>query len=310
MIDKHFTHNDFDGIGCAILSTISFGNVDVEYCANSEINSAVEAYLNEHPNATCYITDISVCDELAARIDANTAGWKLFDHHPTALHLNKYSWCKVEVNDANGVKTSGTMMYYNWLVDHGYLCRTTALDAFVEIVRDYDTWRWTDSASRYGVKCKYVNDLLDLYGRDDFIKWVSDQSIYNDHSRFPRFDDGDLAVLRMNQKLIDNYIAEKEQQMVRLVCFCMPCGVVFVDKYINDVGNTICKMHPEIDFIILVDAGRKTMSFRTVKDHIDLGKDVAMKFGGGGHPKAAGASFSEMTQAKMIAAILNNSEVK
>lgn len=43
-----------------------------------------------------------------------------------------------------------------------------------------------------------------------------------------------------------------------------------------------------------------TVSYRTVKDNIDLGKDVAKLFGGGGHPKAAGSQFSEGIKLKVI----------
>lgn len=43
-----------------------------------------------------------------------------------------------------------------------------------------------------------------------------------------------------------------------------------------------------------------TVSYRTVKEDIDLGKDVASLFGGGGHPKAAGSEFSQSIKLKVI----------
>ena len=58
-------------------------------------------------------------------------------------------------------------------------------------------------------------------------------------------------------------------------------------------------MHPEIDFVAMNDMSG-TVSYRTVKEDIDLGKDVAQLIGGGGHPKAAGSEFSKEIQLKTI----------
>ena len=52
-------------------------------------------------------------------------------------------------------------------------------------------------------------------------------------------------------------------------------------------------MHPEIDFSVMIDITSHTVSYRSIKDDIDLGKDIASKFGGGGHPKSAGSIFSK-----------------
>ena len=83
------------------------------------------------------------------------------------------------------------------------------------------------------------------------------------------------------------------------------CGFVFAEKYVSELGNRLCKMHPEIDFIAMIDMGTKTVSYRTVKDDIDLGKDIAQLFGGGGHPKAAGSEFSDNVQFKVIEKIFD-----
>ena len=64
-------------------------------------------------------------------------------------------------------------------------------------------------------------------------------------------------------------------------------------------------MHPEIDYVAMIDMGSKTVSYRTVKDDIDLGKDVAQLFGGGGHPKTAGSEFSVDVQFKTIEKIFS-----
>ena len=71
------------------------------------------------------------------------------------------------------------------------------------------------------------------------------------------------------------------------------CGVVFANKFISELGNRLCKLHPEIDFVAMIDVESCTVSYRTTRDDIHLGQDVAKLFGGGGHPKAAGSPFDK-----------------
>ena len=78
------------------------------------------------------------------------------------------------------------------------------------------------------------------------------------------------------------------------------CGFVFADRYVSELGNRLCKMHPEIDYVAMIDIDGCTVSYRTVKEDIDLGKNVASLFGGGGHPKAAGSEFSQSIKLKVI----------
>lgn len=85
-------------------------------------------YLNHNDDSLSYIyiTDIRVNEEVAELLDKR-GGVFLLDHHPTALELNKYSWCKVIVEYLNGVKTSGTKMFYHWLGMNGYDKNTNAM---------------------------------------------------------------------------------------------------------------------------------------------------------------------------------------
>lgn len=296
---KLFTHTDLDGVGCAILAKIAFGSeVDVDYCNYNEINDKVNDFIvtELESDDMVHITDISVSDELASDIDANSTQFYLFDHHPTALGLNKYSWCEVKIDDDyTGFKTSGTELYYKWLVGNGHLNKSNVLDMFVDTVRDYDTWRWSTLGDS-GITCKQVNDLLYLYGRDGFIEWSLSQ-LYN--ATFPVLSDSDKLVLVLKQKEIDDYVESKDKQLIVSPMCGKVCGFVFAEKYFSELGNRLCKLHPEVDFIAMIDMNG-TVSYRTVKDDVDLGKDVASLFGGGGHPKAAGSRFSAEVKLKLI----------
>ena len=48
---KLFTHTDLDGIGCAILAKLAFGdNVNIEYCNYDNINESVKKFINGEIN--------------------------------------------------------------------------------------------------------------------------------------------------------------------------------------------------------------------------------------------------------------------
>ena len=307
---KLFTHTDLDGIGCAILAYMAFGesgfhceNVDVEYCDYKNVNDKVEALIEDEElfksYDAVYITDISVTDDVANMIDILDAGTrkvKLFDHHATALGLNKYEWCEVRVGEA--VKTSGTELFFVHLLNSGYLdkCREhymENLDRFVEIVRDYDTWRWKEVlCEKEGLVCKQVNDLFHIYGRDKFVNWSLGRIRDRLGREYPNFDAMDKFLLEQKQTDIDIYVAQKNKQLTVVEDnFGYKCGVVFAERYFSELGNRLSELHPELDYIAMIDIGFGGVSYRTIKDDIDLGGEIAHSFGGGGHRKAAGSTF-------------------
>ena len=297
---KLFTHTDLDGVGCAILAKLAFGanNADITFCNYDDVNDLVSDFVPTKllPDDMCHITDIRVSDELAKEINENMTQFYLLDHHPTALGLNKYDWCKVVIEDEEThIKTSGTEMYYEWLTENGYLIEDEFIHKFVELVRNYDTWRWSTLGDD-GLICKQVNDLYYLYGREKFMKWAMSEIC---DKVFPRLYAADELVLSMKQNEIDEYVEKKNKQIRVMDMFGHVCGFVFAERFFSELGNRLCQMHPEIDFVAMIDMDG-TVSYRTVKENIDLGNDVAKLFGGGGHPKAAGSQFSNEIKMKLI----------
>lgn len=300
---KLFTHGaDLDGVGCAILAYLAFGrdNVDVEYCNYDDVDEKVETLLSNLDLRNLYdkifITDISISEELAKAIDVwiNPFNIRLFDHHATALWLNQYEWCEVRVAYDNGVKTSGTELFFKHLDKHGYLdeyedWKVVNISRFVIMVRDYDTWQWKGFVHN-GFRCKQLNDLFDIYGRYDFIDWVlKNIELPN---KFPYFNEVDEALLKIKQKEINYYIECKDKQLVEKIDkFGNRYGFVFSDRYTSELGNYLSEIHPELDYIAMVNVSNGTVSYRTVKEDIDLGSEIAHSYGGGGHKKAAGSQF-------------------
>lgn len=298
-----FTHTDLDGVGCAILAKLAFGNdVEIKYCNPSEIDKLVKELLDSGKEyEMCHITDLSVSDDVAKEVDEKCNHFMLRDHHETALELNKYRWCHVEVEDVlYNIPTSGTELYCDWLIGNGYLTPSNTLYNFVKVIRDYDTWRWS-TLGEEGLISKKINDLFYIYGTERFIEW-SVARIYD--KTFPKLKREDELILNMKQHEIDKYVLEKDEQLKISTLCGHVFGYVFADRYISELGNKLCSKHPEIDFIAMIDMGKNSISYRTVKDGIHLGQDIAKKFGGGGHAKAAGSpipkTFSETVVADMF----------
>jgi oligoribonuclease NrnB/cAMP/cGMP phosphodiesterase (DHH superfamily) len=72
-------------------------------------------------------------------------------------------------------------------------------------------------------------------------------------------------------------------------------GAVFLDSYVSEVGNKLCDLYPELDFVILITLPGN-ISFRSNKTlEVPLGL-IAQAVGrgnGGGHDNAAGAQVSK-----------------
>lgn len=291
-----FTHTDLDGVGCAILAKLFFADEPcITYCDYGDIDHKVKTLLNNaeilHSEDKIFITDISISKELAKRIEASSleCAIKLFDHHATAEPLNEFSWCKVRATDEEDHDlTCGTKMFYDHLVhQYGDLYKNSLCD-FVDFVRQWDTWTWKNTGER-GRAAKYMNDLLDIRGRYDFINHFVHQF---QTKGYCYLDDIDKMLLEIRQKEIQEYIHEKSQQMQNAHWGEYNVGIVFADRFISELGNQLCELYPEIDFVAIIDIANQKVSYRTISDDINLGV-FAQRYGGGGHPKAAGSQFTE-----------------
>ena len=299
-----FSHTDMDGEGCDILAKLAFGasNVDTYYCGYNNIDDSVRKLL---PKASqydyCFITDISVSPHLADIIDRGYYNFKLLDHHATSVGLNKYPWCTVSVENEKGIKTCGTELFYKWLLNNHFLdnlqeSQLKSADEMVELIRQYDTWDWA-SMGEEGFASKKLDDLFELYSKKQF----ADRCISYIESglSFYSFSQEDLLLLGIEQQKIDSYIQQKDSYLKTATLCGHNCGIVFAERYISELGHRLCDLHPELDFVVLINMNGR-ISYRTQRNDLDLGKDIASVFGGGGHSGAAGSEFNKDEIADMI----------
>jgi oligoribonuclease NrnB/cAMP/cGMP phosphodiesterase (DHH superfamily) len=286
-------------VGCSILAKVIYGeDVNITYCNYNDVNEIIGKFLNEDNVASydkVFITDISINEEMARLIDDTYKHFVLLDHHQTALWLNKYSWATVQEYLLTGDKHCGTHLLFQYFYEQGDLFNhLTNVFNFSTIVRKYDTFEWKYKYNDFVPK--QFNDLLYILGRDRFIEEMVKRI-------FSPFDIGlievDLTLLELNQEKIDHYIESKSKQIIEMGIAGYKAGVVFAEQYISELGNKLSETNSHLDFIAIVNLSQ-SISYRTVKDNINLGVDIAKCYGGGGHPKAAGSEISNDLKLKIL----------
>ncbi|AND40010.1 MULTISPECIES: DHH family phosphoesterase [Cytobacillus] len=288
-----YTHNDLDGVGCGIVAKIAFGkDVEVRYNSVMGLDHQIEKLFENEKKLKddfLIITDLSVNDENLIRLDDLEKGGgkvRLIDHHKTALHFNDYNWGRVKVQYDDGRLTAATSLLYEYLLEHELIKSSQALDEFVELVRQYDTWEWDQNDN---IKAKNLNDLFFMVSIEEFEEKMTERIINSDHFEF---DDFEQKLLEMEEEKIERYVRRKKREIVQTFIGEYCAGIVHAESYHSELGNELGKDFPHLDYIAILNLGGKKISFRTIHDHVDVSA-VAGKFGGGGHAKASGCSMGK-----------------
>lgn len=286
-----FTHNDLDGVSCGIIAKLAFGeDVTVSYNSIGRLNQSVGAFLEEAtPDDILFVTDLSVNEENEGRISQFVAdGGKalLIDHHKTSLHLNTYPWASVTVKQEDGKLTSATSLFYEYVVKKNWLSQSENIKEYVELVRQYDTWEWEANAN---LDAKRLNDLFFMFSIEEFEEKIINRLATNDTFDF---DEVEQTLLKVEESRVDRYIKRKKREVYQVAVGPHVAGVVHAESYHSELGNELSKEYSHLDYIAITMVGGKRMSFRTMHDDIDV-SEVAGKYEGGGHQKAAGCNLTE-----------------
>ncbi|MCK0473490.1 DHH family phosphoesterase [Halalkalibacter sp. APA_J-10(15)] len=286
-----YSHNDLDGVSCGILARLAFGsNVEIQYVSIQRLDQKIEQHLETAKTAdSLWITDLSINSDNEQRIHTFIkAGGsvQLIDHHKTALHLNDHSWAHIEIAHEESKLASATSLLYDFLIKSDYLQRSQALDEFVELVRQWDTWEWDRNEN---FRSKRLNDLFFLLSIDDFEDRMVQRLPTSNNFKFDDFED---KILDIEEDKITRYIKRKRRELVQVMLEEKCVGIVHAEAYHSELGNKLGKESPHLDYIAILNVGQRKMSFRTIHDHIDVSM-VAEQYEGGGHAKAAGATLND-----------------
>ncbi|OLS35469.1 oligoribonuclease [Alkalihalophilus pseudofirmus] len=285
-----YTHNDLDGIGCGIVAKLAFGDqVKVFYNSVQSLDRQIERFFEEEKEIEqLIISDLSINEENTKRVEEYVqkgGNAVLIDHHKTALHFNEYDWAKVEVEYEDGRLTSATSLLYEYLCEQQLLEPKPAIDQFVDLVRQWDTWEWDENET---VDAKRLNDLFFMISMDEFEERMVTRLKENNAFSFDEFEG---KLLAMEETKIERYIRRKRREMVQTFVGKHCTGIVYAESYHSELGNELGKESPHLDYITILNAGGRKISFRTIHDDIDV-SEVAKKFDGGGHAKASGCQLT------------------
>ena len=289
MIDKKIlliSHiADEDGITPIILAREVFKEVDTILLNPGEVDEKLIENIDKYEEI--YITDLSISEDLALKIEENENyknKIKLFDHHQTALYLNKYSFAKVII-ERNEKKESATSIFYDYLlsISDCEILRKESTKGLVEEVRLIDTYDFKTEEEK---RAKNLDYLFSILGRENYIEYFTylikenDTFAYNEREKF---------LIKLQKDKVDNYITQKENETIFANIDGYEVALVYAEFYRSQLGNYLVEKYP-IDFAVIINISRG-ISYRG-KDKVDLSV-FALNYGGGGHKNASGSKITK-----------------
>lgn len=294
-----FSHiADLDGITPIIL--LNQLNIDFEYelfevneLSEFIINKITTDYFDKYDEV--FITDLGITKECADIIVNSKYKnlFKLFDHHESHYYLNDYEFAKVMEED-NNYKVCGTTLFYNYLLDtyNSFELKKNSVVMFVELVRECDTWQFTDLKS----ESFNLNSLFAFYGREKFIEVYSEFLKNNNEFYFSKLE---LIILESLNRQKQEYIESFKDKVIIKEINGYKIGFVFAELYRSELGNYLADVYyDQVDFIGIINMNRH-ISFRGRKINIPT-NSFAEIYGGGGHPLASAMDFPIDLKEKVI----------
>lgn len=287
--------DDIDGLGGVILGYLAFKDIDYMLIHVKEQTEIVDFVKNSNYEKV-FITDLGLEDKIADEINELGMNILHFDHHETNVYASKYAFSTVEIQ-RNGISTCGTELFYLYLKENNLLKDNALIKRFVEDTRAYDNWDWVKNNN---VEANDLNKLFGIVGIDTYISKMVDKLRNNNKDIF---DETDKYLIELNTQEENELIELSDKSLIIREKDGLKFGIVFGNKFLSIIGNTLCNRHPELDYMLLIDPLEKKVGLRSVR--IDVSK-VAESYGGGGHKYAAGFSLNEEKFKSLLKIIINS----
>ena len=301
-----FTHkNDIDGIGNVVLSKLAFDEVDYELCGTFDLVDAVSKYYDDgriYEYDMVFVTDLCLQEPILSKIandERLTSKILNFDHHKTFLDekYTKHPFIKVKIGDDKGL-CCGTSLFYEYLTSQGLIDKSNnAIKEFVELTRQHDTWEWKNIYNNE--KSRYLATLFDAIGIEGYIdfmiKKLGNISVEN-------FEFDSIEKLLIDNRLIqiEEMLSIYSKQVIYREILGLKAGIVFITyEYRNELAEYFRENNFDMDFVMMIAPDRNVVSYRSVKDGVNV-RQVAEAFGGKGHDKAATNPISIEVQNELV----------
>lgn len=308
----HWTHDSLDGTAAALISQYIFTNVDVEICNQRDIDMNITYFLTKYLNedgslkfkcpydlliiSSLFVNQINI--EWLEQFREKTGIEILMFDHNVGSNENHHPWATVQFEDRDGNKLTGSYLYFNHCRDsYPQLFEKigTSVEAFIENVRLFTTWEWHEQDLS---KPSQLNDLLNAIGHEKFMNRFLQNLDVN-------LSDRETAIVNNELSRIERYIKLKEDQMFLTELAGYRVAVTYAEEHQPLLGDNICRNHPEIDFVIVINMGRGEIILRTLKANIHLGDFASFYNGGSGFDQIADLAFDNNIKYKIFRAIFN-----
>jgi len=275
------THNDLDGIGCAVVVKHVYDTVKVTFAGYESFSKKLDVVLKSKPDLLI-ISDIGIQTEDLEKIIKSGIKWEWVDHHVTSIDkiLNEYK-ASIYVNTG----FCATKNMFNWyFTGENKDNKVIKLRRFCDAVDAWDCWKLQSEHRSHG---EFLNRLTYMHTDDELVNvFLNNLEPWNDEI---------LAVMahtaeKINKRSVNKMLQNYENQKV----FTDPNGnlyrIIISTDNISECGNAALEKWPDLKYVVLINKTNGGVSFRCKKD-FDVSK-LASVFGGGGHAQSSGCVLS------------------
>lgn len=301
-----FTHvSDIDGMGNAVLAKLAFSDVDYVLCETFNLQNEISKFYDDgriYDYDMIYVTDLWLEEPMLSKV-ANDKKLNnkffVFDHHKSALegNYNKYPFATIRISDSNGL-CSGTSLFYEYLVSNNLIDpNNKTIHEFSELTRKYDTWEWK---TKYNDETPHELTLLfDSVGCEGYIELMYQKLRQNNIERFS-FNELETMLIKNKIHQVEEKLSNYAKKIYYETILGLKAGVVFIDyEYRNDLAEYLRQNGYDMDFAMLIALDYGTISYRNIKDNVNV-RLIAEALGGKGHDKAASSPISEEQKKSLI----------
>lgn len=253
--------------------------------------------------ALLYIVDFSYSREILLDLQSKVKEIHVFDHHATARQqLEGLDFAVFSDQFAGAGLTWDVLFNQRWPEAHRRMHEVMGLNQtpyFVRLVDDYDLWKFElPESEAFHAHCslhdtanpKFWDNFMvsTAYSMQDFIKKGFD---------YLEYEKTEIKQLTQSKSVLFTTYQQGDKQY--------PVAVYQTSHNLSKVGSALLKAHPEIDFticwFIVAEEQKVVFSLRSNHDRLlDVGRDVALPMGGGGHKNAAGFNTSITEGLKIV----------
>jgi len=326
----HISHTDMDGYGCQLISKKIFKD---GYFLNANYGLEVKMFIqdvllkiqecNKIEEILFMITDLNLTMDEAKNLNnninkLNNDGYnikvQLLDHHGTGLKSSlRFDWYYLDTTRC------ATLITYDYFIENYPQFKDSCEDNFdklVQAINAADIWKEEDELFEYGKVCMSmisksyeINNMLFPAQNRDYKLFLLSKAL-----QFVSLEDGHIALDEqiysfkkeyLNQTKVNNTIDNlSSQYLVNSLGSKKEELTIYYQNHkglltyslgsISIPANAFLKANSDYDFFI--DISKRGRAGLRADNKIDVSILAQKLAGGGGHPNASGAAFSDFKE--------------